>query len=290
LRAVVTGATGAVGSALVGELLSSSTWSRVTTVGRRAVSALPPEFKKVDIAAETKSGRLVQHVVKMEALEKQTAAFADHDASFCCWGSTRGEAGGAEAFRKIEFGTLKTFTDLAKAAKIPHHSLVSSKGADATSWFTYMAVKGDCEEYIRKAAFTNAAIFRPGFLGRGDKQRAVEKVAIFFSPLIPSLRPVSVNCVARAMRLHAERALDPSTAAAPATTTAATSTASSKSSTATTATSTATAATTDSKAADTKTSRSTCSLSSSTPPKTIDPKAPFTIYEHADILRLGCPS
>ena len=62
LRAVVTGATGAIGEQLVGELLRRPhRWQRVTTVGRRALK-VPPEFG-IDQAAEEASGRLVQQYV-----------------------------------------------------------------------------------------------------------------------------------------------------------------------------------------------------------------------------------
>lgn len=40
LRAVVTGATGAIGRCVVGELLSSPAWERVTVIGRCVVAAV----------------------------------------------------------------------------------------------------------------------------------------------------------------------------------------------------------------------------------------------------------
>src|SRR4051812_8613774 len=80
-RAIVIGATGAVGSALLSVLLASDEWGGVTALVRRRTGV-------VDRTGET--SRLSEHVVDMAdtaALEQQTAALArDHDAAFCTMG------------------------------------------------------------------------------------------------------------------------------------------------------------------------------------------------------------
>ncbi len=58
LVAVVTGATGAIGKQLVGELLSSPRWRRVVVVGRSRVT-VPPTFG-IDTAAEEASGMMMK--------------------------------------------------------------------------------------------------------------------------------------------------------------------------------------------------------------------------------------
>jgi uncharacterized protein YbjT (DUF2867 family) len=63
LRAVVTGGTGSIGKHLVGELLASPRWERVTVVGRRRVDV--PRQYGVDVAAEEARGRLAFSLVDM---------------------------------------------------------------------------------------------------------------------------------------------------------------------------------------------------------------------------------
>lgn len=93
LRAIVSGATGAIGKNIVGELLASPRWGSVITVGRRPVD-VPAQFG-IDQKAEEASGRLQQHIVDMENLDASAALLHNADAHFCALGSTRKDAGSA---------------------------------------------------------------------------------------------------------------------------------------------------------------------------------------------------
>lgn len=58
--------------------------------------------------------------------------------------------------------------------------LVSSTGADASSWFAYPRMKGELEDHVLGLAFARTVIVRPGVLlhsGRPDA-RAAESVAV----------------------------------------------------------------------------------------------------------------
>lgn len=65
---------------------------------------------------------------------------------------------------------------------VKHFSLVSSKGANADSWFLYMKTKGESELSCKNLDFDRLSIFRPGMLQRGDESRLVERVGSFFLP------------------------------------------------------------------------------------------------------------
>ena len=67
LKAIVIGATGAVGSALVCELLASPKWSKVIVLTRRQTD----QFSTVE-----GNSKLIQHVVNMDRLEQDTVEFA----------------------------------------------------------------------------------------------------------------------------------------------------------------------------------------------------------------------
>lgn len=49
-----------------------------------------------------------------------TEAFADHDVVFCAVGTTRGQAGSAQAFYKVDFQVPADSAKAAKAAGVPH--------------------------------------------------------------------------------------------------------------------------------------------------------------------------
>ncbi len=82
LTAVVLGATGAVGEALVHQLLVHPRFKRVVTVGRRALDGAPPESER--------TAELVQAKVNMDALEQEAKeAVSGADVVFCALGTTR---------------------------------------------------------------------------------------------------------------------------------------------------------------------------------------------------------
>ncbi len=124
--------------------------------------------------------------------------FAQHNAAISCLGTTKDVAGTAEAYRRIEVDYPNKFADLAKAAGVRHAVLLSSQGANATSWFTYMKQKGEVEDHWTSLAFDTLNIFQPGLLGRGDQMRPAEKVFAWVS------KPIPVETVAKAIvtRLH----------------------------------------------------------------------------------------
>lgn len=195
-RACVTGATGAVGKAVVAELLrSTGEWATISTMGRRPLDVDPA------LAALGEGGRLSQHTIDMEKIGGTSSLLSGCDAVFCAIGTTRKDAGSAEAFRHVDFDYVAELAKAAKAAGVKHFAYVSSQGASTSSWLLYRKTKGEIEEYLKGCAFPSLAIFRPGLLDRGDKSRAVERAAAYILPSIP------VADVAKALRLQAQQSL-----------------------------------------------------------------------------------
>eukprot|EP00730_Choanoeca_flexa_P008784 TRINITY_DN12535_c1_g1_i6.p2 TRINITY_DN12535_c1_g1~~TRINITY_DN12535_c1_g1_i6.p2 ORF type:complete len:208 (+),score=38.98 TRINITY_DN12535_c1_g1_i6:1416-2039(+) len=130
--AVVTGATGAIGRHIVAELLASSKWQKITTIGRRPLQ-LPEELQK-----KAADGRLVQQTVDMDNLEAHQDAFATADVHFCALGTTRKDAGSAEAFRKVDYDYVLKLAQMSKQANTSIFSLVSSSGASQSRYASSM--------------------------------------------------------------------------------------------------------------------------------------------------------
>jgi oxidoreductase len=127
--ALVLGGTGAVGRALVRELLLSGAFEKVTTLGRRPVSLEDSGL------SEEALRRLEQRVVDFERLDENAEAFNHHDVVFCSLGTTRKQAGSAKAFIRIDQDYVVHAAELAHKAGAKHFSYVSSTGANAKSWF-----------------------------------------------------------------------------------------------------------------------------------------------------------
>lgn len=186
-KAVVVGATGAIGEHVVGQLLSSGRWN-VTTVGRRPMT-VPPEYK------DTAKGELKQVNINMDKLAAEAGAeFQGADSVFCCLGTTRKAAGSAEDFIKVDYEYVKASAEAAKAAGCSHFSLVTAQGSNANLWannwgmfhmLLYPQTKGRAEEAVKQQGFASALIYRPGLLNRGDKSRGIEKMMLRLSDGIP---------------------------------------------------------------------------------------------------------
>jgi len=201
--AVVIGATGATGVALVEQLLRSNEWGRVTVIHRRPV----------DISAmnldEDQISKLRQHTVEMEHLvsDEVMELFKGHDVTFCTLGTTRDVAGTADQFRKVDVQMVRDSAISSRKSGVGHFSLMSSQGANANVWacdwkichpLLYMKSKGEAENAIIDLRFPRTSIFRPGLLDRGSMARGPERFSAKF------LGSTSVSDVAAAMIYDAE--------------------------------------------------------------------------------------
>ncbi|KAK3727923.1 hypothetical protein QZH41_016374 [Actinostola sp. cb2023] len=199
IRAVIVGATGAIGECLLGELIASKNFASIVVLGRREAQA--PSSYDVDQKAEQESGRLKQQIIDFEKLSNDTVGehFKDKDVFFCTLGTTRKVAGSAEAFRHIDYDYVVNSAQVAKDSGVQFVSYVSSWGAKANSWMLYPQVKGQVEDALKGLKFQSTSIYRPGLLDRGAKARTVEKIAAWVTSSI------QVGTVAKAMRIEAEQ-------------------------------------------------------------------------------------
>ncbi|KAI8473336.1 MAG: hypothetical protein J3K34DRAFT_519005 [Monoraphidium minutum] len=212
--AVVFGATGAIGEEMWRQLASSGAWSKVTTIGRRAPEgAAAAGGAGACVAAAEARPAAVHHVaLDLGALggPEAAAALQGADAVFCALGTTRGDAGSAEAFKRVDHEYVAAAAEASKKAGARYFGLVSAQGANPRLWASdlapfhpllYSRTKGLAEEAVKAQAFDAAGIFRPGLLDRGAKARPNER---WFLKLVSA---VAVGDVAKVMIADAERFL-----------------------------------------------------------------------------------
>ena len=189
--AVLAGATGLVGQALLRELLANPAYGRVVAVGRRA----PP----------------VVHA-KLVAVPTDFADFSalpdGLDDAFCCLGTTIKVAGSQAAFRRVDHDFVLAFARAVLDLGAARFAMVSSLGADVRSRVFYSRVKGETEDAVAGLGFKTLHILRPSLM-RGDRaeRRPVERLVMTLSGLVMPLmrgpllryRPLRGEAVARAM-------------------------------------------------------------------------------------------
>jgi uncharacterized protein YbjT (DUF2867 family) len=195
--AVVTGATGAVGSHLLSLLLARADGTRVLTVGRRAPAISNPRLEHVN--------------APLEALGAALAGRQCTEA-FCCLGTTMKTAGTRAAFRAVDLDGAVAFARGARAAGARFFGLVSAAGASSQSGNFYLRTKGETEAVIEGLGFTSLAILQPGLLrGSRAESRPVERLGQLAAPLLDRLligklapyRSVAIESVAAALDVAA---------------------------------------------------------------------------------------
>ena len=196
--ALLAGATGLIGSALLPLLLASERYAKVIVVSRRPVSLSHP--------------KLVQVVTDLGQLEAERLRLIADDV-YCCLGTTIRQAGSREAFYEVDFLYVVQLAALTAANFAAQFLVVSSLGAGIDSRFYYSRVKGEMEAAVRQTPFRAIHIFQPSMLlGERPTPRLGERLSAAVLKLARPLlrgslakyRPVAATTVAQAMLRAAE--------------------------------------------------------------------------------------
>jgi uncharacterized protein YbjT (DUF2867 family) len=189
--ALLAGATGLVGQALLALLLADQSYTTVHVIGRRAPALQHP--------------KLVVHI-SASLLELSCPPVDD---VFIALGTTIKVAGSKAAFKAIDGDAVLAIAAAAKAAGATRLAVVSAMGASPHSGVFYNQVKGEMEAAVSTLGFETLVIARPSLLA-GDREalkqpeRIAEKLSLvafkFFKPLIPAnYQSISASSVAQAM-------------------------------------------------------------------------------------------
>ena len=190
MKALVLGATGAVGKDLVQQLLADDSFESVDIFVRREV--------KMD------SPKLTVHVVDFDHPE----AWADElkgDVLFSCLGTTIKAAGSQEAQWKVDYTYQYEVAKDARANGVKTYVLVSAIGADVKSKFFYSRMKGALDDAVQQLGFEGCFILQPPSLIRKGSDRFGENVGVAVMKglnaigLLRSWTPMPTESVAAAM-------------------------------------------------------------------------------------------
>jgi uncharacterized protein YbjT (DUF2867 family) len=198
-RALVAGATGLVGRALVRRLAADAAWTEIHALTRRELPAelrLPRVHATPIDYAELEGGRDLPPAEQV----------------FCALGTTMRQAGSRYAFRRVDLGYPLALARAALAGGASHFLLVSAAGANPRSRIFYSRVKGELEEAVRGLGYRSVTIARPSLLlGARTERRLGEQVGRIAGLVAPpSWRPVRATQVAAAL-IVAARADRPGT-------------------------------------------------------------------------------
>ncbi|CAK4033972.1 NAD dependent epimerase dehydratase family [Lecanosticta acicola] len=155
------GATGLVGSIIFNTLKGSDAVKHIYTFSRKA---LPGDAK-------------VTPIVSKDATEWTSQYPSGSQLFISALGTTRGNAGGFENQRKIDYDLNLAMAKAARESGSKVYVLISSSGANSKSSMGYLKMKGELEEAVQELGFENVVIVRPGVIvGNRQESRIAEAV------------------------------------------------------------------------------------------------------------------
>jgi uncharacterized protein YbjT (DUF2867 family) len=162
--AIVFGATGLVGNALVEELCKSDShdlikiFTRGETgfAGREKIEEFTVDFNNLMASSHLISG----------------------DELFICLGTTIKKAGSVSAMEEIDRDLPINIASIASGNSVEKLAVVSSVGANPDSSNYYLRIKGEMERGLMKLKFRTLIILRPSMLlGERNERRTGEEIA-----------------------------------------------------------------------------------------------------------------
>lgn len=189
--AIILGATGLVGKALLKQLLIDPNFSEVKVFVRRSTTLA--------------DSKLTEYFIDFDAPGNWSNLIYG-DVLFSAFGTTLGTAGSKEKQYKIDYTYQYQMAKIAAANGVKEYVLVSAAGASTRSPFFYPRMKGELDRDVQNVGFKYVSLIKPSVLqGERNEIRGGEKFAIKWGnrlknvPIIKRYRPIKDVTVAKAM-------------------------------------------------------------------------------------------
>jgi uncharacterized protein YbjT (DUF2867 family) len=184
-KVLLLGASGLVGGALLTLLQQDSRVDAIIAPTRRPLAASQQ--------VENPRGEDLLAVVSALPLMPEIV--------FCCLGTTRKQAGSAEAFRAVDYQLITACASVALARGARHCLVVSARNANAHSPWLYYRTKGETEQALMAQGWPQLTLVRPSLLlGERTPVRLAEKWSAPLLRRLPgNLRAIAAGSVAKAL-------------------------------------------------------------------------------------------
>ena len=191
MKAILLGATGAVGRDLVRQLLQDDRFTELYLLVRRIPEGLS-------------SPKLRIQVLDFDQPD-QWPELPEADVLFSSLGTTLRDAGSQAAQYRVDYGYQYEVARRAAARGVPHYVLVSAWGAKPKARSFYPRMKGELEAAVQALPFRRISILRPPLLLRPGSTRSGERLTaavlrgLGALGLLRAFRPMPTEVVARCM-------------------------------------------------------------------------------------------
>ena len=172
--AIVFGATGLVGKALVEELCKSEIYDLIKIFARG----------KTDFAGREK---IKEFITDFDNLNSWSHLISGDDL-FICIGTTIKKAGSVGRMEEIDRDLPINIASIASGNSVEKLAVISSVGANPDSSNNYLRIKGEMESGLMKLKFRTLIILRPSMLlGDRNERRPGEEIAKIVMKFIGAL-------------------------------------------------------------------------------------------------------
>ncbi|KAK9760715.1 hypothetical protein K7432_014970 [Basidiobolus ranarum] len=203
--AVILGATGGVGGNVLKTLLQSKRCTSIVSLGRREVSGLEgldPDNKLKQV--------IVKDLDTLDSSKEYEALIQGCNTAFCTLGAGQPSTLTKSEFEKIDIDYATKFAKVCKDAGVSHITLLTSYGANASSFFHYGRVKGIVEQNYVDMDFDRVSLFRPSLIQTkearfGFKDKIVQAVLPTVLKVFgPDLHAFPIEQIGQSMVWNAE--------------------------------------------------------------------------------------
>jgi uncharacterized protein YbjT (DUF2867 family) len=206
-KAVVLGATGAVGGEILKALCASLHWQSVTTLGRRVLDFSEKPWSGLN------TEKVQQEKTDVSDPKNYDSLLAGHTHAFCAFGIGQPTRFSRQEYLKVDIDIPLKFAQACIRQGIQHFTLMTSVGSDAKSRIFYLRTKGELEEGVSALSFERVSLFRPSTLVTptnryGLSQGILLSLTPFFNACLhgswKKYRGIKVEDLGRAMVKNAE--------------------------------------------------------------------------------------
>jgi uncharacterized protein YbjT (DUF2867 family) len=175
-RVILVGASGLIGSNLLSELIQSEEISEILLPVRKSTDISNPKVKEL--------------ILNFDELNTYSSHIQG-DIIYSCLGTTKRETPDSKLYRKIDLEYPLNLAKLGVKNGVSQFHIISSFGADAESSNSYLKLKGELEQELKKLNIPSLHIYQPSFLiGNRKENRLADKI---MKPIFKLIDPLLIG-------------------------------------------------------------------------------------------------
>jgi uncharacterized protein YbjT (DUF2867 family) len=175
-KAVLIGASGLIGSHLLQLLLKSDDYSEVLIFSRSTLSISHP--------------KLTQQIIDFDNTS-QYSSLITGNVIFSCLGSTRNKTPDKNEYLKIDKDYPLAFAKFGLENGVKQFHIVTSLNSDPESSSSYLKLKGELENELKKLPYHSLQIYQPSYLEGFRKETRIDDRLM--QPLMRLLNPLLIG-------------------------------------------------------------------------------------------------